>query len=57
MNQGACAADSVILKNLPVLQCGHCGECATEDPIMEKVETLLSRVDQAAELKIVRLAA
>jgi len=47
----------VILKDLPVLQCSNCGEYAIEDPIMKKVETLLSRVDQAAELEIVRFAA
>jgi YgiT-type zinc finger domain-containing protein len=47
----------VILKDLPVFQCNNCGEYAIEDPIMEKVETLLSRVDQAAELEIVRFAA
>jgi YgiT-type zinc finger domain-containing protein len=47
----------VILKDLPVLQCNNCGEYAIEDSIMEKVEALLSRVDQAAELEIVRFAA
>ena len=47
----------VILKDLPVLQCNNCGEYAIEDPIMEKVEALLSRVDQAAELEIVQFAA
>jgi YgiT-type zinc finger domain-containing protein len=47
----------VILKDLPVLQCNNCGEYAIEDPIMEKVEALLSRMDQAAELEIVRFAA
>ena len=46
-----------ILKDLPVLQCNNCGEYAIEDSIMEKVEALLSRVDQAAELEIVRFAA
>ncbi len=47
----------VILKELPVLQCNNCGEYAIEDSIMEKVEALLSRVDQEAELEIVRFAA
>jgi len=47
----------VILKELPVLQCNNCGEYAIEDSIMEKVEALLSRVDQDADLEIVRFAA
>ena len=47
----------VILKDLPVLQCNNCGEYAIEDPVMEKVEALLSRMDQAAELEIVRFVA
>ena len=47
----------VILKDLPVLQCNNCGEYAIEDPVMEKVEALLSRMDQEAELEIVRFVA
>jgi len=43
-----------ILKDLPVFQCENCGECAIEDPIMEKVGLLLEKVDQDAVLKIVQ---
>ncbi len=47
----------VIIKDLPVLQCGECGEHAFTDPVMDKVETALAKVEQAAELEIVRYAA
>ena len=46
-----------ILKDLPVLQCGRCGEYVIEDPVMEKVDALLEKVDNATELEIVRFAA
>ena len=46
-----------ILKDLPVLQCDTCGEYAIEDPIMEKVDSLLGKVNQAVELEIVQFAA
>jgi YgiT-type zinc finger domain-containing protein len=47
----------VILKALPVLQCENCSEFALEDPVMERVEQMLERVDVAAELEIIRYAA
>lgn len=47
----------VILKNLPVLQCGQCGEYLIEDPVMVRVEEMLDGVDASAELEIVRYAA
>ena len=47
----------VILKEMPVLECGNCGEFLIEDPVMERVETILENVDQKAELEIVRYAA
>lgn len=47
----------VILKELPVLQCGRCGEYVLEDPVMERVEKLLGKVDDAAELEILKYAA
>lgn len=36
-----------ILKGLPVLQYNQCSEFVIEDPIMERVEALLEKVDQA----------
>lgn len=47
----------VIIKNLPVLQCGNCGEYLIEDDIMEWVESTLNKVSPSAELEIVRYAA
>ena len=43
----------VILKDLPVFQCENCVESVIEDPIMERVDSLLEKVDQAAVLEIV----
>jgi YgiT-type zinc finger domain-containing protein len=47
----------VILKDLPVLQCDHCQEFLIEDPVMERVEKILERVDVDSELEVVRYAA
>lgn len=47
----------VILKDLPVFQCENCMEYVIEDPIMERVDSLLEKVDQAAVLEIVRFTA
>ena len=47
----------VILKALPVLQCGQCGETELEHATMVKVEALLDRVDRTAELEVIRFAA
>ena len=44
----------VIIKDLPVLQCAECGEHAFADSVMTEIETLLSNVDESAELEIVR---
>ena len=47
----------VILKELPVLNCGNCGEYLLEDPVMERVEAILARVQHGAELEVVHDAA
>jgi len=47
----------LILKNLPVSQCENCLEYLIEDRIMQRVEEILSKVDQDAELETVRYAA
>lgn len=47
----------VILKELPVLQCGNCGEFLMDDPVMERVENLLDQAAKSAELEIFRYAA
>ena len=48
---------TVILKDLPVLQCEECGEYLIEDPVMARVEELLDRADASAELEVLRYAA
>lgn len=47
----------LVIKGLPVLECGNCGEFLLEDKIMARVEELISRVDEAAELEVVTVAA
>jgi len=47
----------VIVKSLPVLQCRNCSEYVVEDPVMEKVDAILARVDTTAELEILSYVA
>ncbi len=51
------ARSIVILKEMPVLQCGNCREFLIEDGVMEQVEAILAKTDQGAELEIVPYAA
>ena len=48
---------TVLIKDLPVLQCRQCGEYLLEDPVMARVEEMLRGVDKSAELEILRYAA
>jgi len=47
----------VILKQLPVLQCGACREYLIEDAVMARIDALLARTDSSAELEVIRYAA
>ena len=47
----------VIIKDLPILQCGECGEHAFADAVMKKIEEALTSVDKSAELEVIRIAA
>ena len=47
----------VIFKGLPVLQCRSCAEYLIEDPVMGRIEELLSKVDKSTELEIIQFAA
>ncbi len=47
----------VILKDLPVLECGNCTEYLLQDGVMAKVDQMLARVGGDAELEIIRYAA
>jgi len=46
----------VIIKGLPVLQCRNCSEYLIEDEVMEKVDTILNRIDKTAELEVLSYA-
>ena len=47
----------VIVKSLPVAQCERCTEFLMADDVFARVEEILSRADQAAELEIIPFAA
>jgi len=47
----------VILKSLPVLQCSNCPEYLIEDGVLRRVDDILARVDNEAEVEIIRYAA
>jgi YgiT-type zinc finger domain-containing protein len=47
----------VVVRDLPVLQCQNCTDYLLEDGVMARVETILDRVDDAAELEVVKYAA
>jgi YgiT-type zinc finger domain-containing protein len=47
----------VIVKDLPVFQCGNCQEYLIEDVVMERVEKILTSAGSESELNVVRFAA
>jgi len=47
----------VILKGLPVIQCGSCPEYVLEDAVLGRIGEILARVEGSTELEIVRYAA
>lgn len=47
----------VIIRGLPVLQCGKCPGYLLEDYVMVQVEELLKSVREGTELEIVHFAA
>ena len=47
----------VIVKELPVLQCEGCTEYLLDDPVMQRVDAILAKVDSTAELAVIRYAA
>ena len=46
----------VIIKGLPVLQCGNCSEYVIEDEVLEKVDIILNKIDATAELEVLSYA-
>ncbi len=47
----------VIIKQMPVFQCEHCGEYVLADDVMGRIETMLAQSDRKAELEILEYAA
>ena len=46
----------VILKDLPVVQCGNCPQYLIEDPVLRRIDEMLARVARGTELEIIRYA-
>jgi len=46
----------VIVKGVPVQECERCSEYSLPDETMEQIEKLVSRLNKAAELEILRYA-
>jgi YgiT-type zinc finger domain-containing protein len=46
----------VVLKQLPVMQCGNCQEYLIEDAVMAEIDSILEKVGKGAELEVVRYA-
>lgn len=47
----------VIIKQMPVFQCEHCGEYMLADDVMGRIEIMLAQADRKAELEILQYAA
>jgi YgiT-type zinc finger domain-containing protein len=47
----------VVIRDLPVLQCGACHDYLLEDPVMARVDQILDGITEGAELEVVRFAA
>ena len=46
----------IIFKKLPVLQCENCNEYLIEDPVMEKIDRALDKINSTTELEILNYA-
>ena len=47
----------VILKDLPVHQCGNCAEYSLDDQVMGRVDVILAAANLDTELEVIRFAA
>ena len=47
----------VILRELPVLQCERCSEYLLDDHVMARVDAMIGKVEEDAELKVLKYAA
>ncbi|MCY4579186.1 MAG: type II toxin-antitoxin system MqsA family antitoxin [Chloroflexi bacterium] len=46
----------VIVRQMPVDQCSNCGQYLIDDPVIERVESIIKEVDSGTELEIVQYA-
>ncbi len=44
----------VIVRSLPVFQCGQCGDTELDSTAMARVDNLLAQVDRSSEPEVVR---
>jgi YgiT-type zinc finger domain-containing protein len=47
----------IIIKDLPVMQCGNCNEFMIEDQIMERVDAIIGATEKNVEVEVLRFAA
>lgn len=47
----------VILKDLPVMQCANCNEFLIEDPVMERIDAIMQKIDLTVEIEVLNFAA
>jgi YgiT-type zinc finger domain-containing protein len=47
----------VVLKGLPVLQCGNCPHYLIDDTVLARVDEILTTRSEATELEVIRYAA
>ena len=47
----------IIIKDLPVMQCGNCNEFMIEDLVMGTVDRIIDMTEKNAEVEVLRYAA
>jgi YgiT-type zinc finger domain-containing protein len=47
----------IIIKDLPVMQCGNCNEFMIDDQIMERVDKIIDMTEKNVEVEVFRFAA
>jgi YgiT-type zinc finger domain-containing protein len=47
----------IIIKDLPVMQCGNCSEFIIEDLVMEKIDSIIGMTEKNVEVEVFRYAA
>lgn len=47
----------LVVEDIPVVQCQNCPEYLLEDEVMEKIDQMISELDENVELEIIPFAA